>query len=71
MHMYFQAQKQNYVSNNESYTRLHLRTVRTFKHLDRDGFYIVIDHVFLSYIYFIAYKPRLTQIFQTVERKYI
>ena len=43
----------------------------TYKHLDRDGFYIVIDHIFLSYIYFFAYKPCLTQIFQTVERKYI
>ena len=43
----------------------------TYKHLDCDGFYIVIDHIFLSYIYFFAYKPRLTQIFQTVERKYI
>ena len=42
-----------------------------YKHLDRDGFYIVIDHIFLSYIYFFAHKPHLTQIFQTVEREYI
>ena len=42
-----------------------------YKHLDRDGLYIFIDAIYLSYIYFLPISSHLKQIFQTVERKYI
>lgn len=42
-----------------------------YKHLDRDGFYILIDDIYLSYIYFLPISSNLKQIFQKVERKYI
>lgn len=42
-----------------------------YKPLDRDGFYILIDDIYLSYIYFLPISSHLKQIFQKVERKYV
>lgn len=64
LNLYFQAQKQNYVSNNESYTTLLLQTVQAPRSqwlLYFHWRYILILHLFV----FLPITSQLKQIFQT------